>query len=77
MSPKTRRGVYRPPRDRRELAIPILSSLAVVVVTSVLVWFVRPNQNSGSSTTTTSPTTSTSATSTTTAESTTTTTSTP
>jgi hypothetical protein len=33
----------------------VLASLAVVVVTAALVWFLRPNQDSGSSTTDTTP----------------------
>ena len=40
---------WKPPRDRRELVIAILASLAVIVVTASLVWFLRPNRDSGSS----------------------------
>ena len=49
MSPPKRRGGYRPPRDRREVAIAVLASLAIVVVTAVLLWVLRPNKDSGSS----------------------------
>jgi hypothetical protein len=62
MSPKAR-GDYKPPRERREIVTAVLVAVAIVVATGVLVWFVRPNQNSGSSGTTV--TTSSSATSTT------------
>jgi hypothetical protein len=54
MSPKTRRkGAtgWKPPRDRRELTIAVLASLAIVVVTFALLWFLRPNRNSGSTST--------------------------
>ena len=40
---------WKPPRDRREIVIAVLASLAVVVVTASLVWFLRPNRDSGSS----------------------------
>jgi len=51
MSPKgSKRGTsWRPPRDRREIVIAVLASLAVIVVTASLVWFLRPNRDSGSS----------------------------
>ena len=53
MSPQrkgSKRGSgWKPPRDRRELVIAILASLAVIVVTASLVWFLRPNRDSGSS----------------------------
>jgi len=55
MSPKARRD-YKAPRDRREVWVAVAVAVAIVVVTGILVWFVRPNQDSGSSgTTTTSP----------------------
>ena len=65
MSPQrkgSKRGSgWKPPRDRREIVIAVLASLAVVVVTAALVWFLRPNRDSGSTTTSdttvTSPTT--------------------
>jgi hypothetical protein len=60
MSPQRRgskRGSdWKPPRDRRELAIAVLASLAVVVVTAALVWFLRPNRDSGSSSSDVTPT---------------------
>jgi hypothetical protein len=53
MSPQgkgSKRGTgWKPPRDRREVAIALLASLAVIVVTASLVWFLRPNRDSGSS----------------------------
>ncbi len=54
MSPRTRRkGAtgWKPPRDRHELVVAVLASLAIVVVTFALLWFLRPNRNSGSTTT--------------------------
>jgi len=56
MSPPRRRSTYRPRRDRREVAIAVMSSVAIIVVTAVLVWVLRPNKDLGSSPTeTTSP----------------------
>jgi hypothetical protein len=49
MSPPKRRGTYKPPRNRRELTIAVLSCVAIVVVTAVLVWVLRPNKDLGSS----------------------------
>ena len=49
MSPPKRRGTYKPPRNRRELTIAVLSSLAIIVVTAVLIWVLRPNKDLGSS----------------------------
>lgn len=43
---------WKPPRDRREIAVAVLAALAVIVVTGALVWFLRPNRDSGSSSTT-------------------------
>ena len=49
---RSKRGSgWKPPRDRREIAIAVLASVAVVVVTAALIWFVRPNRGSGSTTT--------------------------
>ena len=48
MSPPKRRGTYKPPRNRRELTIAVLSSLAIIVVTAVLIWVLRPNKDLGS-----------------------------
>ena len=56
MSPQrkgSRRGSgWRPPRDRHEVIVAVLASLTVIVVTAALVWFLRPNRDSGSSSTT-------------------------
>jgi hypothetical protein len=61
MSPQrkgSKRGSgWKPPRDRREIAIAVLASLAVIVVTAALVWFLRPNRDSGSTTSDTTVTT--------------------
>ena len=55
MSPQrkgSKRGSdWKPPRDRREVVVAVLASLAVVVVTAALVWFLRPNRDSGSTST--------------------------
>ena len=55
MSPQrkgSKRGSgWKPPRDRREIAIAVLASLAVIVDTAALIWFLRPNRDSGSTTT--------------------------
>jgi hypothetical protein len=55
MSPQrkgSKRGSdWKPPRDRREIVVAVLASLAVIVVTAALVWFLRPNRDSGSTTT--------------------------
>jgi hypothetical protein len=42
---------WKPPRDRREVLIAVLAAFAVVVVTAALIWFLRPNRDSGSTTT--------------------------
>jgi hypothetical protein len=56
MSPQrkgSKRGTgWRPPRDRHEMVVAVLASLSVIVVTAALVWFLRPNRDSGSSSTT-------------------------
>ena len=56
MSPQRRgskRGTgWKPPRDRREVLVAVLASLAVIVVTASLVWFLRPNRESASTSTT-------------------------
>ena len=49
MSPPKRRGTYKPPRNRRELTIAVLSSVAIVVVVAVLLWVLRPNKDLGTS----------------------------
>jgi hypothetical protein len=52
MSPQrkgSKRGSdWKQPRDRRELVTAVLASLAVIVVTAALIWFLRPNRDSGS-----------------------------
>ena len=59
MSPQrkgSKRGSgWKRPRDRREIVIAVLASLTVVVVTMALVWFLRPNRDSGSPTVLTVP----------------------
>ncbi len=47
MSPPRRRSTYKAPRNRREVTVAVLSSLAIIVVTAVLVWVLRPNKDSG------------------------------
>ena len=55
MSPQRKRSKrgsgWKPPRDRREILTAVLAALAVIVVTCALVWFVRPNRDSGSTST--------------------------
>ena len=55
MSPQrkgSKRGSgWKPPRDRREILTAVLAALAVIVVTAALVWFLRPNRDSGSTST--------------------------
>src|SRR5262249_54288023 len=46
-----RRTPYKPRRNRRELAMAILAASAIVLVTAVLVWVLRPNKDLGSDTT--------------------------
>lgn len=55
MSPPRRRSTYKAPRNRRELTIAVLSSLAIIVATAVLVWVLRPNKDSGAEPITTTP----------------------
>ena len=48
----SKRGTgYKPPRERREIVTAVLASLTVIVVTAALVWFLRPNRDSGSTST--------------------------
>ncbi len=50
MSPRRKgRSGWKKPRDRHEVVVAVLASLAVIVVTASLVWFLRPNRESGSS----------------------------
>ena len=67
MSPQRRsKSGWKPPRDRHEVIVAVLAALTVIVVTFALVWFLRPNRDSGSSSsdtaTTTAPVTTTPAT---------------
>ena len=39
-----RRTRYKPPKDRREVTMAILAATAIVLVTAVLVWVLRPNK---------------------------------
>ena len=55
-SPRSRRRTpYKPPRDRKEVVVAVLTSLVVLLATSALVWFLRPNQDSGTTPAVTSP----------------------
>ena len=50
MSPQRRsKSGWKPPRDRHEVIVAVLAALSVIVVTFALVWFLRPNRDSGSS----------------------------
>jgi len=49
MSPPRKRSTYKPRRDRREVAIAVVASFLIVVVTFTLIWVLRPNKNLGSS----------------------------
>jgi hypothetical protein len=57
MSPQRRRSSrgpeWKPPRDRREVITAVVASLAVIIVTASLVWFLRPNRDSASTAVTT------------------------
>jgi hypothetical protein len=46
-----RRTPYKPPRNRREVAIAVSCAIAIVVVTAVLVWVFRPNKDLGTNNT--------------------------
>ncbi|MGI8796727.1 MAG: hypothetical protein ACR2IR_09160 [Acidimicrobiia bacterium] len=49
MSPprhRRRPGTYRPPRDRREIAVAVLCALGVLAVTVVLLFVLRPRDDS-------------------------------
>ena len=47
-----KRVPYKAPRDRRELMTAITVGVLIVVVTATLVWFLRPNRESTSTTST-------------------------
>jgi hypothetical protein len=40
----TRSRSYRPPRDRREVIVAVLGSLAVLAITGLLLWVLAPEQ---------------------------------
>ena len=61
-----RRTPYKPRRDRREVLVAVLSAVAIVAVTAVLVWVFRPNKDLGSTNDFPEPTTTVAGTSTTT-----------
>jgi len=44
--PRRRPGTYRPPRDRREIAVAVLAALGVLVVTVALLFVLRPRDES-------------------------------
>ena len=50
MSPQrkgSRRGSgWKAPRDRHEIVVAVLASLAIIVATAALIWFLRPNRES-------------------------------
>ena len=46
--PRRRRDAYRPPRSRSEVLTAVGAVVGVLVVTIALIWFLRPNDNSGS-----------------------------
>jgi hypothetical protein len=43
---RRRPGTYRPPRDRREVAVAVLCALGVLVATVVLLFVLRPRDDS-------------------------------
>jgi hypothetical protein len=47
-----KRVPYKAPRDRRELVTAITVGVLIFVVTATLVWFLRPNRESTSTTST-------------------------
>ena len=54
MSPKAKGKSstgWKPPRDRHEIVVAAIASLTVVLITVALVWFLRPNRESGSTVT--------------------------
>ena len=58
MSPSRRKGTtYRPKRDRREVTTAVLTGLAIIVFTAVMVWVLGPHDSGSDSspTTTTVP----------------------
>jgi hypothetical protein len=58
MSPSRRKGAtYRPKRDRREVMTAVLTGVAIIVFTAVMVWVLGPHDSGSDSspTTTTVP----------------------
>ena len=45
-APRRRPGTYRPPRDRREIAVAVLAALSVLVATVALLFVLRPRDES-------------------------------
>ncbi|MGH9032203.1 MAG: hypothetical protein ACRDY4_02910 [Acidimicrobiia bacterium] len=45
-APRRRPGDYRPPRDRREIAVAVLAALGVLLVTAALLFVLRPRDES-------------------------------
>jgi hypothetical protein len=41
-----RRSDYKPPRQRTEVRVAVLTSLVIILATASLVWFLRPNRES-------------------------------
>jgi len=48
-----RRSDYKAPRERHEIWVAVLAAVLVIAITAALVWFLRPNRGSSSSTTST------------------------
>jgi hypothetical protein len=46
--PRRRRDAYRPPRSRSEIMTAVAAVVGVLVVTALLIWFLRPSDGSGS-----------------------------
>jgi hypothetical protein len=46
--PRRRRDAYRPPRSRSEVLTAVAAVVGVLVVTTALIWFLRPADDSGS-----------------------------
>lgn len=57
MSPRKRRGTYRPPRPRREVVTAVVAGAAVILFTGIMVFVLGPHTTSPSTpiTTTTVP----------------------
>jgi hypothetical protein len=46
--PRRRRDAYKPPRSRSEVMTAVAAVVAVLVVTVALIWFLQPDDKSGS-----------------------------